>query len=218
MEVACLCVAAILVLWLVFRKDAKAQGSSMMTTESRPLLSTGQDVALHESLEHLQKRVNLSSPDCPKRHEVRGTYVGKFLSCYDGDTCDVAILLPKTDGENGYYVQRHRVRTMGFNAPEIKQPKDEPNRDSLKELATKSRDLLWKFVSGNDKNGSDHETLVALDCHGFDKYGRLLVEVFPYTLDASNNILVNRHYTINQRMLQWLGPEYKMDNKGRMVM
>ena len=169
----------------------------------------------------LKDKVQLGNDHCPDRFDLRGTYIAKFVSCYDGDTCDVVIMLPNKDANSSqkFKAARFRVRTKGYNAPEIKQPKDEPNRDQYKDLAVQSRDMLWNLVSGLKSTAStEHNRLVAVDCHGFDKYGRLLVEVFPvHVHPQTKKVTVDRTVSINKTMLAWLGPEYEMDDKGRMV-
>jgi hypothetical protein len=166
----------------------------------------------------LRDRVNAGSPDCPPRFDLRGTHLAKFISCYDGDTCDVALLIEAKDGR--YKLARFRARTMGFNAEEIKQPVAEPDRERKKDLAVQSRDLLWNLVSGLRPTGSTaHTRIVAVDCHGFDKYGRLLVEIFPTRPDPSGSgrLVPDRTVSINKTMLAILGPEYAMDSHGSMV-
>ena len=169
-------------------------------------------------LSKLKYNVNLNSPDCPNRHDLRGVYIGKFVSCYDGDTCDVVLLIPSDAGNGQMRMIRYRTRTMGYNAPEIKQPKDEANRDQLKKMAVISRDTLWQMLSGGTQN-SAHQNLMAVSCHGFDKYGRLLVQIWPllYNEQTRTWYYDSSRESINQRMLNMLGPEYAMDDKGRMI-
>lgn len=179
----------------------------------------------------LRDSVNIGAANCPPRFEIRGTYIGKFISCYDGDTCDIVMLIPKGQIPHtsslhephkeyaGYHLVRFRSRTMFFNAPEIKQPIGASDRTEQKQMAIQSRDMLWKLVTGLDKADQTrgHTRLVAIDAHGFDKYGRLLVEVFPLHVDDANKLVIDRSKSINKTMLSWLGPEYEMDTKGRMV-
>ncbi len=169
-------------------------------------------------LSRLKHNVHLNSPDCPDRHDLRGVYIGKFVSCYDGDTCDVVLLIPSDAGNGQMRMIRYRARTMGYNAPEIKQPKDEVNRDQLKKMAVNSRDALWQMLSGGTQN-SAHQNLMAVSCHGFDKYGRLLVQIWPllYNEQSKTWYYDSSRESINQRMLNMLGPEYAMDDKGRMI-
>ena len=172
----------------------------------------------------LRNNVHIGSEDCPDRHDIRGTYVGKFISCYDGDTCDVVLVVPKDHGNThgdpskGMRLIRYRTRTMGYNAPEIRQPKDEDNREDKKKLAVVSRDILWSILSGGTGK-QDHDNLMAVSCHGFDKYGRLLVQIWPiqYNEQAKSWYYDSAKESINQYMLRILGPEYAMDDKGRMV-
>ena len=126
-------------------------------------------------------------------------------------------MIPSDAGNGKMRMIRYRARTMGYNAPEIRQPKDEENRDQLKKLAVISRDNLWKMLSGG--TGQNHQNLMAVSCHGFDKYGRLLVQIWPlqYNEQTRTWYYDSSQQSINQRMLKMLGPEYEMDDKGRMV-
>ncbi len=177
----------------------------------------------------LRNNVHIGNENCPQRHDLRGTYIGKFISCYDGDTCDVVLLIPRdhgiSDNDNktiehikGMRLIRYRTRTMGYNAPEIRQPKDEDNRDEKKKLAVISRDILWNILSGGSGK-QDHGNLVAVSCNGFDKYGRLLVQIWPlhYNEQTQTWYYDSSKESVNQYMLRLLGPEYAMDDKGRMV-
>jgi endonuclease YncB( thermonuclease family) len=168
-------------------------------------------------VQNLKQSVNLGSADCPTRYEVKGTYLAKFVSCYDGDTCDVVLLMPRRSG-HGHKLMRFRARTMGYNAPEMRQPLDAPNREEDKRLAVESRERLWKLLTGNASTSeSRHDRLVVVDAKGFDKYGRLLVIVYDAHVDGRGNVHYSRTKSVNDAMLEWLGPRYAMDDKGRMV-
>jgi hypothetical protein len=215
----------------LFGKASGVDGRSMSTSVSLSDAAGGMSEfttgSTREALARLAEEVSLGSPLCPERFDFRGYYVGKFVSCYDGDTCDVVVMVPQgaTQGAatapmpmRGYKLVRFRARTIGYNAPEIRLAPDAPNRDATKKLAVESREMLWQKTTG--LSGTDqtyHTRLVLLKCQGFDKYGRLLVEAFNMKSLESGQIEVDDRESVNKSMLRWLGPEYEMDDKGSMV-
>ena len=102
----------------------------------------------------------------------------RVVSLYDGDTVKVVFRL-----FCGY--RKFSVRLAGIDACEIR-AKDPRNRD----LAARARDRLIELVSGEkpgpgwkkkdvDKLLDDRVALVWLRCRSFDKWGRVLADVFP---------------------------------------
>ena len=105
----------------------------------------------------------------------------KVLSCYDGDTFTIAVLL----ANNPY---KFTCRLMGCDTPEMKvsstKSKDEKEQQKLRAIAAKKE--LLAFIT-NCNVGSCNSTkdldnilksntkIIQLDVFGFDKYGRLLV-------------------------------------------
>lgn len=165
----------------------------------------------------LQDDVHIGSPACPPRFEIRGMYPAKFVSCYDGDTCDVVLMMPRTDA-SGYKLRRFRARTVGYNAPEIKQPLDAPDRDAQKKMAVASRERLWSLVTGLSSTAqTQHSKLVVVKVDGYDKYGRILVHIYKTQRGPGGELQYDASNTVNSDMLRWLGPKYAMDDKGRMV-
>lgn len=88
----------------------------------------------------------------------------KVVDVYDGDT--VKVVFPM----NGN-IYRWSVRLTGYDTPEMRPPKNQPNRDEEKKAAYAARDFLKSKVM-NDKQ------LVYIKCGEFDKYGRLLGTLF----------------------------------------
>lgn len=87
-------------------------------------------------------------------------YVAKCVKCYDGDTVHLIFRYP--DNDTGK-LWKWRCRITGIDTPEIKSL-------NVKEqdLAKSARDCLTSLIL--DKN-------VMADTKGFDKYGRLLVDI-----------------------------------------
>lgn len=103
---------------------------------------------------------------------------GRVVSIYDGDT--MTLVLPVL----GQYF-RYNVRLMGIDTCEMKSKSSE-NKDRAQQakgavltalgipshLATATRKDLQKYLNENI-------IIVSIQCADFDKYGRLLGDVFP---------------------------------------
>lgn len=100
-----------------------------------------------------------------KKFSLEGqTKLCKVVSVYDGDTCNVVF------DHNGV-INRWNIRMNGYDTPEMRPSKKLPNRDEIKQKAIQSRDFLKSLIFNN-------EQLVYLKCGKFDKYGRLLGEIY----------------------------------------
>ena len=91
--------------------------------------------------------------------------IAKIVRVYDGDTFWACFYL----GDN---IVKFNCRCLGYDSPEMK-PKNKTDDEKAKEKAAaiKAKDHFIELC----KTDND---LVLLKCHDFDKYGRLLVEVF----------------------------------------
>lgn len=98
-------------------------------------------------------------------------YQSRLINVVDGDTCDVLIDL----GFNVYIKERIRlsfIDTMELNS-KIKEER---------ELALKAKDFFYQYVSKD----------FVLKCHGKDKYGRYIGELFfPETELTINQLLLD---------------------------
>lgn len=109
---------------------------------------------------------------------LNGTFLpGRLVDIIDGDS--IVVILPVF---NNYY--KYHVRINGIDTCEMKS-----KNDTNKTLALKARCELLKLVTKQDfdinvskpeiKSVLDKQVLVVyLDCKDFDKYGRLLANVF----------------------------------------
>ena len=89
-------------------------------------------------------------------------FLAKIVDYYDGDTVTVAFEF------NGRPVQ-YKARLVGYDSPEMKPLKTNPNRLAEKAAAVAARAALIGKVQGE---------LVYIECGEFDKYGRVLVTAF----------------------------------------
>ena len=93
------------------------------------------------------------------------TFYGKPCNIYDGDT--FSIIFQYKDE-----LIKYRCRCLGYDSPEMKPSQQNKNRIHEKELALKAKQRFTELIS-------KHETkLVKIECFEFDKYGRLLVNVY----------------------------------------
>ena len=106
---------------------------------------------------------------------------GKVVSVYDGDTCTIVFRYQNK-------LQQHSCRMLGYDSPEMKPPKKQANRDLEILAAHEAKQALEDQVS--------RSTLVNVHCHGFDKYGRILV-----TLYTRRWFGLRKGYNINEWML-----------------
>ena len=100
--------------------------------------------------------------------------IAKIVRVYDGDTFWACFFLDNK-------IVKYNCRCLGYDSPEMK-PKnktdDEKKRE--KEAAQKAKDHFIKLCETKDG-------LVTLECGKFDKYGRLLVDVYNDDINESVN-------------------------------
>ncbi len=125
---------------------------------------------------------------------------GKVVDVYDGDTCKIIFY----NNETNQFL-KFCCRLNGIDTPELKPSKTKENREQEIILAKQCRNKLISLCCNNNPTVYDEnyrqvlETnnhIVKIKCHDFDKYGRLLVDIFdieqtePYT--SFNEILVKQ--------------------------
>ncbi len=141
------------------------------------------------------------------------TLQGKVVECYDADTCK--IVLPVL---NNLY--KFTCRLNGIDTPEMKPSKTKPNRDQEIVWAKKARAELLKLICNNESfNNLDikkddiikilenNKNLITVKCLEFDKYGRLLVELYNNNTKSFNDILIEKNmavqYTGGTKITPW---------------
>lgn len=127
--------------------------------------------------------------------------VGKVVDIYDADTCKIIFGLDNV-------IVKFNCRLSGIDTPEMKPPMSKPNRDIEKRAAKKARNRLIQLCTdcecsldqkftrkGKREFLTKNEKLVNIHCGEFDKYGRLLIELFDINSDKSyNQTLVDESY------------------------
>ena len=107
------------------------------------------------------------------------TKLCKVVDIYDGDTCRVVF------NHNGC-INKWNVRMNGYDSPEMRPSRSLPNREEIKKKAVESKEYLRSLVANSA------EQLVYVKCGGFDKYGRLLGELYVNLEDEKS---------VNQQMI-----------------
>lgn len=111
------------------------------------------------------------SLDNARKFTLSGTYEAKCIKVYDGDTAHFAF---KVFGD--YY--KFKCRMAGYNSAELK------SKDPVeKEAGTAARDFLSNLICGK---------MVKLEVGDFDKYGRLLVNVWLDNVHV-NSLMIQDH-------------------------
>lgn len=110
------------------------------------------------------------------------SFIGIPANVYDGDTLSIIFVY------NGTPV-KYRCRALGYDSPEMKPLLSKPNREAEKTLAYAAKERFIELLTQHPENN------IFIKCHEFDKYGRLLVEIWNYTDEESiNNIMINEGY------------------------
>ena len=115
--------------------------------------------------------------------------IAYIQSVYDGDTCTASFYFNRM-----WY--NFRIRMIGYDSAEMKPLKSDPNRDQEIKEAIRAKNKLIELV---DKKW------VVLETRGFEKYGRVLGNI--YTIPQS---LIYQHtnfedYTPNSTLIEMCG-------------
>lgn len=124
----------------------------------------------------------------------------KIVSCYDGDTFYAVIPL-----EGSLY--KFNCRVSGYDTPEMKPPKNKPERDLEKARAVKAKHALLSHICSGipslditvtnielDSIVAKNTRIIEMECKEFDKYGRVLVDVILSDKTRVSNWMVEKGY------------------------
>jgi endonuclease YncB( thermonuclease family) len=133
-------------------------------------------------------------------------FKAKVVDIYDGDTLTVVF---RYRGQ----LQQHRCRMLGYDSPEMKPLRSKKGRDKEIEKAKEAKEALSNLIFGH--NGG----IVKIKCHQFDKYGRLLIDLYIpkgcVCLCSYNKIWVNQWMINNNYGYVYDGgtkKEFKIDS------
>lgn len=96
-------------------------------------------------------------------------FLAKIVNVYDGDTCRCVFMLDDK-------LVKFNCRMNGYDTPEIRPRLNVENREDIITKAKEARDYFKNLVK---------DKLVHLKCGKFDKYGRLLADI--YVNENENN-------------------------------
>jgi endonuclease YncB( thermonuclease family) len=106
------------------------------------------------------------------------TFIAKHCNIYDGDTFSAIF---EYKGE----IIKYRIRSKGYDCAEMKPRKNIENRDLQIELAHKAKNRFEELLN-------KHPTkLIKIECFEFDKYGRLLANIYNFVdTNSINDIMI----------------------------
>tara|TARA_B100000073_G_C23692809_1_gene557136 strand:+ start:753 stop:1259 length:507 start_codon:yes stop_codon:yes gene_type:complete len=112
-----------------------------------------------------------------KRFTFNGeTFIAKPCEIYDGDTLSFVFIHNKN-------IIKWRCRCKGYDSPEMKPSLNLPNRDVEIKKAKEAKNRFIELLNNE---------VVKIKCYEFDKYGRVLVDIFKQD---------NCNKSINQQMI-----------------
>lgn len=126
------------------------------------------------------KLVNIKThKDVPYFNFKNKTFIAKPCNVYDGDTFSV-IFDFKGD------LIKYRCRCYGYDTPEMRPSRKNPNRDHEKKLAYSAKNRMIELLEAHPSK------LIKIECLDFDKYGRILIKAYNNVNEKSiNEIMVD---------------------------
>ena len=110
---------------------------------------------------------------------VPDIHYGKVIKVYDGDTITIATTLHNGGLSPSFGLYKFSVRILGVDTPELK-TKNVPEH----ELGIISRDALSRFIMNK---------VVRLENISYDKYGRILCNIFLDDINISEWLISNNY-------------------------
>lgn len=125
------------------------------------------------------KLLKLNNQDIPLFTFDGYECLGKIVDVYDGDTFTACFKYNKQ-------IIKYKFRTYGYDSPEMKPLKTKPNREQEKKKAVEAREAFKQITNWET-------SLVTLKMMKFDKYGRILVNVYKNNIDINQWMIDNGH-------------------------
>ena len=138
---------------------------------------------MNQESDEIIQQLKVCDKKTPKFSLQGLTKICKVVDIYDGDTCRVVF------NHNGC-INKWNIRMNGYDSPEMRPSRNLENRDEIKKKALESKNFLKSLVANSP------EQLVYLKCGGFDKYGRLLGELYVNLDDekSANQQMIDNNY------------------------
>ena len=116
---------------------------------------------------------------CLNYFSLKGNvFTAKVCNVYDGDTCTVIF-----EYRNEFI--KYKCRMMGYDCPEMKPLLSNPNRVNEISLAKEAKHRLIELINKSPSG------LVKMECFEFDKYGRLLANIYNNVdVESVNSIMI----------------------------
>jgi endonuclease YncB( thermonuclease family) len=110
------------------------------------------------------------------------TFYGLPCNVYDGDTFSIIFIFQNN-------IIKYKCRALGYDSAEIKPRLNILDREKHIELAIAAKIKLIELLNKHPSK------LVKVECHNFDKYGRILVNVWNMIDEKSiNQIMIEEGY------------------------
>jgi len=106
------------------------------------------------------------------------TFKAHVVNVYDGDTCTVKFNPWPADSHSREW--EFKVRLLGYDSEEIRQPRNLSNREELKAKGISDKQALVDLIDDQE---------VIIKCSKFDNFGRILANV--YVVHGGEDIFVN---------------------------
>ena len=124
---------------------------------------------------------------------------GRVVSVYDGDTLRIVFRYRGV-------LQQHSCRMLGYDSPEMKPPLKNKDRELEKDAALLAKAALEAQVT--------QTPLIKVECHRFDKYGRILVVLYTRTRFGRKGYNINNYMLDNGYGVPYDGGTKAVSNYG----
>ena len=159
----------------------------------------------------LEKELKLATHETKDFSLAGLTLTAKVVYVYDGDTIHCVIKCPNM----GDMMTKISCRLLHIDSPEICPKNCTDNTSKMKEIesAVKSRNYLIERVTDQKTSPnmskkdikelcSNSRKLVSIKCFDFDKYGRLLIEIYDTSYHKHCFASKSNEHSINTEMLE----------------
>lgn len=164
-------------MFTIARKFCQCFPKKQYRTTKQPVVEIAKDPSFEN--EDLYRLLRIENRETMRCFSFQGkTFYGLPTNVYDGDTFSLIFIYNRE-------IIKYRCRTLGYDSPEMKPSLENPNRNKEIEMAKLAKHRFQELLSKNP-NGT-----VRVLCHKFDKYGRILVEIWNEVDEKSiNDIMV----------------------------
>ena len=132
------------------------------------------------------KLININDKNVPLFTFNGKIIIARIVECYDGDTCTIIF---DHKGE----IIKYKLRAYGYDCAEMKPRLDKENREDEVDAAKKAKTRFLELLDTKSPNNA--QRCFQIECLDFDKYGRILGNIYPIDAiigkdESINNIMV----------------------------